>query len=135
MLWKFPAASVLAMGAAAGLDRSSHHRGYAWIFVGGNSSYTPAYTYTWSQAVEDGAGTNTYDPGPPPSALCNVPIAIGLKLRGASRAIEKAHCSVGEVVRKHADYVPGQVIQQHPGWGKTLAPGTQIRLTISLGPR
>ncbi len=133
VLWKFPAGSVLAMGVAAGSD-SSHHRGYAYLFVGGNAGYTPAYTYTWKQAVADGAGTNTYDPGPPPSALCNVPIAIGLKLAGASRAIEKAHCIVGDVVQEHTDYVPGIVFRQYPAPGKTLARGTSVRLTVSLGP-
>lgn len=132
VLWKF--GSVMAMGAAAGRD-SRRHRGYAYLFVGGTAAYTPTYTYTWKQAVEDGAGTNTYDPGPPPGALCNVPVAIGLKLAGASRAIEKAHCSVGEVVRKHTAYVPGIVVGQYPAPGKTLARGSSVRLTVSLGPR
>ena len=132
VLWKY--GPVLAMGAAAGRD-SRHHRGYAYLFVGGNAGYKPAYTYTWKQAVEDGAGTNTYDPGPPPSALCNVPVVIGLKMAGASRAIQKAHCSVGQVVSRHSDYVRGIVIRQYPGWGKTLARGASIRLTVSLGRR
>ena len=83
-----------------------HRRGYAYLFVGGNAAYTPTYTYTWKQAVEDGAGTNTYDPGPPPSSMCHVPVVIGMKLAGASRAIEKAHCTVGEVVSKHAATCP-----------------------------
>jgi hypothetical protein len=121
------------MGAAAGRS-SSHHRGYAYLFVGGNAGYRPTYTYTWKQAVADGAGTNTYDPGPPPSALCNVPAVIGMRLAGASRAIGKKHCVVGEVVRKHASYVRGIVIEQYPRWGKTLARGASIRLTVSLGP-
>jgi hypothetical protein len=132
VLWKY--GPVLAMGAAAGRDSRHHHRGYTYLFVGGNAAYKPAYTYTWKQAVEDGAGTNTYDPGPPPASMCNVPIAIGLKLAGASRAIEKAHCSVGEVVRKHANYLPGSVIRQYPAPGKTLARGSSVRLTVSLGP-
>ena len=131
VLWKY--GPVLAMGAAAGRD-SRHHRGYTYLFVGGNAAYTPTYTYTWKQAVEDGAGTNTYDPGPSPSSMCNVPVAIGLKLAGASRAIEKAHCSVGEVVSKHTDYVAGDVIRQYPAPGKTLARGSSVGLTVSLGP-
>ena len=132
VLWKYGANA--AMGAAAGRG-PSHRRGYTYLFVGGNSAYKPAYNYTWKQAVEDGAGTNTYDPGPPPSALCNVPIAIGRKLAGASRAIEKAHCSVGDVVRKHAPYLPGIVVRQYPAPGKTLARGSSVQLTVSLGPR
>ena len=123
------------MGAAAGRDSRHHRRGYTYLFVGGNSAYNPTYTYTWKQAVEDGAGTNTYDPGPAPASMCNVPAAIGLKLAGATRAIEKAHCTVGEVVSKHANYVPGIVIQQSPAWDKTLPRGSSVQLTVSLGPK
>jgi hypothetical protein len=53
----------------------------------------------------------------------------------ATRAIEKAHCTAGEVVSMNAAFVSGTVIGQHPAWGKTLAPGTAIGLTVSLGPR
>jgi len=133
VLWKFPRGSVLAMGAAAGND-SHHHRGYAWLFVGGNAGYKPTYAYTWKQAVAEGAGTNAYDPGPSPNSMCHVPIAIGMKLPGATRAIEKSHCVVGEVVRQHSDYVPGLVYQQHPAPGKTLDAGTKVKMTLSLGP-
>jgi hypothetical protein len=131
VLWRY--GSNAAMGAAAGSD-SHHHRGYTYLFVGGNATYKPHYNYTWKQAVEDGAGTNTYDPGPPPSAMCNVPAAIGLKLAGASRVIEKAHCSVGDVVSEHSNYVAGIVVQQNPVPGKTLARGSSVKLTVSLGP-
>jgi hypothetical protein len=123
------------MGAAAGRDSRHHHRGYTYLFVGGNASYKPAYTYTWKQAVADGAGMNAYDPGPSPRLMCHVPVAIGKKLPGATSAIEKAHCTVGEVVSKHGSFVSGTVIGQHPAWGKTLAPGSAIGLTVSLGPR
>jgi serine/threonine-protein kinase len=67
--------------------------------------------------------------------MCHVPILIGMKLPGATRKIKKAHCTVGEVISKYSNYVPGMVIQQHPAWGKTLATGTSIGLTVSLGPR
>ena len=66
--------------------------------------------------------------------MCNVPVAIGLDVAGATRAIEKAHCTVGDVVQKHADYSPGIVYQQHPASQKTLASGTSVSLTVSLGP-
>jgi hypothetical protein len=131
VLWRY--GSNAAMGAAAGRD-SRHHRGYTYLFVGGNSAYKPHFTYTWQQAVEDGAGTNAYDPGPPPGQLCNVPYAVGLKLAGATRVIEKAHCSVGEVVSKNANYAPGYVFQQSPAPGKTLPRGSSVGLTVSLGP-
>jgi len=133
VLWKYH--PVLAMGAAAGRDLRTHHRGYAYLFVGGNASYRPRYTYTWKQAVADGAGTNVYNPGPSPRSMCHVPIAIGLSLSHATRLIGKAHCTLGTVVRKHTAYVPGLVIRQHPAPGKVIARGARVALTLSLGPR
>jgi hypothetical protein len=133
VLWKFGAGSVLAMGAATGRD-SKHHRGYAWLFVGGSAGYSPQYTYRWSKAVADGAGTNTYDPGPSPASMCHVPVVIGYKLPGATQAIEKAHCAVGSVISKRTSYVPGIVYQQHPLPGRTFARGTHVKVTVSLGP-
>lgn len=66
------AGDLLAMGAAAGAGPNSVP-GYAMLIVGGcgtcNPAYTPTYTYTWSQAVADGAGTNTYDPGLPQATV------------------------------------------------------------------
>ena len=131
VLWKY--GPVLAMGAAAGRD-SRHHRGYAYLFVGGNARYAPVYTYTWTQAVADGAGTNAYDPGIAPAKMCQVPVIIGLRRGGAIRAIESTHCVVGDVVRKRSVYVPGIVYRQHPAPGKVLAPGTKVTMTVSLGP-
>ncbi len=134
VLWRFGASDVLAMGAAAGRD-SSHHLGYAYLFVGGNAGYTPAYTYTWSQAVEAGAGTNQYNPGTPPARMCHVPTLWGIKLPAARRAITNWHCTLGTVLRKHALYMPGVVIQQHPAPGKTVPVDTKVKLVVSLGPR
>jgi hypothetical protein len=135
VLWKFGGGSILAMGVAAGRDSSRHQLGYAYIFVGGSSAYKPEYTYTWKQAVADGAGTNVYDYGAPPRAQCEVPAVVGKALAGASRAIEDAHCSVGKLLHKHSYYEAGVVTQQHPEPGLRLAPGAKIRLTVSRGPR
>ena len=132
VLWKYGANA--AMGAAAGRD-SRHHRGYAWLFVGGSPGSTPTYSYTWQRAVADGAGTNTYDPGIAPAEMCQVPVVIGSKLAGAFRAIEKTHCALGDVAREHTMYTPGVVYRQHPAPGKTLAPGTKVTMSVSLGPR
>jgi len=131
VLWRYGANA--AMGLAAGRD-SHHHLGYAYLFVGGNSAYKPVFTYTWKTAVKDGAGTNAYDPGPPPGQVCDVPVVIGMDLNGASNAIEKAHCTVGDVVQKHTDYTPDVVFKQHPAPGNWLAPGASVGLTVSLGP-
>jgi hypothetical protein len=62
ILWKFGANAVLAMGAAAGVG-PSHGPAYAMILVAGGASYKATYSYTWSSAVADGAGTNSYKPG------------------------------------------------------------------------
>jgi len=134
VLWKFAPGSRLAMGFAQGLT-PHHRRGYAWLFVGGSAAYVPHYSYTWSKAVADGAGKNTYDPGTSPGKMCNAPIVIGLTLRGATRAIEKAHCTLGTVSREHTDYTPGVVFQQHPAPGKTIASGSPVSMTVSLGPQ
>jgi hypothetical protein len=61
VLRQFAGTGQLAMGAAAGVDRDGR-RGYAMLLVSGDSRYTPAYAYSWQQAVRDGAGTNPYAP-------------------------------------------------------------------------
>ena len=75
-----------------------------------------------------------FDAGPPPSAMCNVPVAIGLKLRGASRAIQKARCGVGEVVRKHAAYVPRIVIRAVPKSGARHSRAARASSSLSAWP-
>ncbi len=57
VLWSFGATGPLAMGSAVGKD-SAGISGYAMVLGKGDAgSYQPTYTYTWSQAVLDGAGT------------------------------------------------------------------------------
>jgi hypothetical protein len=132
VLWRYGPA--LAMGAAAGRDLRHHQRGYTYLFVGGSSSYTPHYVYTWKQAVADGAGKNTYDFGTPPPRMCHVPILIGMRGSPAARAITKGHCTVGTVKRRHMNYMAGIVVAQRPQWGRTFAPGSKVGLLVSLGP-
>ncbi len=64
VLWKFGSGAVLAMGAVAGWG-PGHGKGYGMLLVGGTAAYKPTYTYTWTQAVADGAGTHKYNPGTP----------------------------------------------------------------------
>ncbi len=138
ILWAFDRSDVLAMGAASGNGSS-----YATLLVGGfppdpswdDPGYTPTYSYTWAQAVADGAGTNTYDPGTPIVPTCQVPGVSGDSLRTAKRVIARSHCAVGAVFRRHARYSRGAVIQQRPVAGRTLPVGARITLTVSLGPR
>jgi hypothetical protein len=55
VLWGFGAGGPLAMGAAAGKD-SGGQSGFAMLLAQGGQSYKPAYTYTWAEAVANGAG-------------------------------------------------------------------------------
>jgi hypothetical protein len=58
VLWRFPGSARLAMGVAAGTD-SDGMSGYAMILGAGGGSYRPVYTFTWAQAVAQGAGRTT----------------------------------------------------------------------------
>jgi len=59
ILWSFGGTGALAMGSAVGIDPTGSP-GYAMVLGEGDvGSYRPAYTYTWSQAVHDGAGTGS----------------------------------------------------------------------------
>lgn len=64
VLWRFGRGAVLAMGAAGGVD-SQDAPGYAMLLVSGGAGFHPRYSYTWREAVIDGAGTNTYEPVAP----------------------------------------------------------------------
>ncbi len=56
-----------AMGASAGQEAKSGSNGYAMLIVAAHSHFEPQppYSYTWAEAVADGAGSNAYDPGTP----------------------------------------------------------------------
>jgi hypothetical protein len=133
VLWKFGSGSVLAMGAAAGLGPKGG-RAYAMLLVGGSSAYQPRYTYLWSQAVADGAGTHTYNPGVPQTTFCVVPSLVTTTLAAAERLLATAHCGVGTITRKYAPYAKGIVIRQSLPFGTVRAVGTKIQMTVSLGP-
>ncbi|MFL5822069.1 MAG: hypothetical protein ACJ764_01355 [Solirubrobacteraceae bacterium] len=59
VLWRFAKTGRSAMGAAAGKDRGGRP-GYAMLLGRGTRAYHPTYTYTWKQAVADGAGRHHY---------------------------------------------------------------------------
>jgi len=64
VLWEFDASGgPTAMGAAAG-SYAAGTPSYAMLLVqGSDSSYQPAYTYTWNQAVSDGANGGVVSDG------------------------------------------------------------------------
>jgi hypothetical protein len=64
ILWQFDSPGPLAMGAAVGQDQ--HGRpGYAMLLAQGNDHYKPAFTYTWRDALANGARPT----GPPPATV------------------------------------------------------------------
>ncbi|HZS30192.1 MAG TPA: PASTA domain-containing protein [Gaiellaceae bacterium] len=135
ILWEFDPSDVLVMGAATGTGPDGSP-GYAMLLFGGNPDFTPDYTYTWAQAVADGAGTNAYNPGSgQPTTHCVVPTVIGRKLTAAKRLIATGHCTVGKIVWKYTRYTKGSVLGQKPAPGKQLAEGAKLTLVVSKGLR
>lgn len=92
VLWQFSGVSALAMGAASGIDHAGDH-GYAML-LGGGSDYHPTYTYTWSQAQADGAGTNPYNPGTPSTGFGSTPSSTSHKLKITSLRVRGHHVVV-----------------------------------------
>jgi hypothetical protein len=54
ILWRFDSPGPLAMGAAVGQGQLGRP-GYAMLLVQGDDQYKPAFTYTWQDAVANGA--------------------------------------------------------------------------------
>lgn len=142
ILWEFDPTDVLAMGAAAGKDTSGSP-GYALILFGGfppdpdlgDPGYQPVYSYTWAQAVADGAGTNAYDPGVPKVAVCAVPKVAKKTLAQARRLVTAAHCRVGKITKAYSRVKKGSVVSQKPGAGAQLPSGSKVDLVVSKGKR
>jgi hypothetical protein len=55
VLWEFGGGGPLAMGAAVGTDPGGMPS-FTLLLVEGNQGYQPSYSYTWAEAVADGAG-------------------------------------------------------------------------------
>ena len=71
------------------------------------------------------------DPGP---ARCIVPKLRGKRLKAAKRAVRRAHCRVGRVVKRHSKVKPRRVIRQRPPAGSSRAAGSPVKLVVSRGP-
>jgi serine/threonine-protein kinase len=85
--------------------------------------------------VSNGPGTTTSPPPPPPpsSAKVTVPKVVGLDQAAAQRLLNRRGLKsrVGYV---HSTKPAGQVIQQSPTAGSSVARGTRVRMSVSLGP-
>ena len=140
ILWEFADGDVLAMGAASGTGPGGS-TSYAQLLVGGypagggDPGYQASYTYTWSQAVADGAGTNAYNPGsvqgPPPG--CVVPNLKKKTLAAAKRLLLGAHCRAGKIVLRTSKAKKGTVISQGYHAGSQLPNGAKVNLLVSRG--
>ena len=68
--------------------------------------------------------------------VCVVPKVKGKTLKAAKRAIGKAHCSAGKVMKAFSGKIKrGRVISQQPKPGKKLAAGSKVKLTVSKGKK
>lgn len=70
----------------------------------------------------------------PVTAQCVVPKLKGRRLKAAKRAIKRANCQVGRVVRRHARARRRRVIGQRPRAGSQHAAGSPVKLIVSRGP-
>lgn len=89
ILWQF-GPGTLAMGAAVGLD-SNGKTAYTMLLMQGSPSYTPVFTYTWDQAVADGAEssshTNSTSPAGASGAGSSAP-PLGAREAGATITVK-----------------------------------------------
>ena len=70
----------------------------------------------------------------PATEQCVVPKLKGKKLKAAKRAIKRAHCLVGRVVKRHSKAQRRRVIRQRPRAGTERAAGSPVKLVVSRGP-
>lgn len=70
----------------------------------------------------------------PVAEKCIVPKVRGKKLKAAKRAIRRAHCRVGRVVKRRAKAKPRKVIRQRPRARTERAVGSPVKLIVSRGP-
>lgn len=66
---------------------------------------------------------------------CTVPNVKRFSLEAAKRALLRAHCSLGRVMRAFSTTVrKGRVISQRPRRGARLPEHTRVRVVVSKGP-
>ncbi len=64
-----------------------------------------------------------------------VPDVVGMSQSAASSSITSAGLVVGRIGHEHGDTIPrGSVISQNPAAGASVAAGSSVALTVSLGP-
>lgn len=69
------------------------------------------------------------------TAHCVVPKVRGKKLKVAKRAIRRAHCRVGRIVKRHSEKVKRRrVVRQRPRPRTERPAGAPVKLVVSRGP-
>jgi uncharacterized repeat protein (TIGR01451 family) len=67
---------------------------------------------------------------------CVVPKLKGLRLKGAKKALRKAHCAAGKVTHRNSGKVKkGRVVRGAKKRGAVLPAGTKVKLTVSRGAK
>ena len=104
-----------------------------------NSSTVPV-GYVISQnpsagaSVASGTSVNLTLSLGPQVTMISVPNVVGLLQANAQSAITSAGLTVGTITQAYSATVPsGNVISQSPAAGISVAPGTTVNLTVSLG--
>lgn len=71
-----------------------------------------------------------------PAPSCVVPKLQGRSVKGAKKALRKANCKPGKVVRRYSGKLKkSKVIRTRPGTGKVRPAGTQVKLIVSKGAK
>ena len=115
---------------SAGLTVGTITQAYSNTVPSGNViSQNPASGAT----VTPGSAVNlTVSKGPQPVMVPNV---VGMTQAAAQTAITSAGLTVGTISQAYSDTVPsGNVISQSPASGASVASGSAVSLTVSLGP-
>ena len=75
------------------------------------------------------------EPGAQASAKrCKVPKLAKKTLKSAKRALKRAGCRTGKVVKRPSSRIrKGRIVSSRPGAGRRLAPGAKVRLVLSQG--
>jgi RHS repeat-associated protein len=120
---------------------SSYPSGMTINTKSGLITWTPGANQTGEQSVNvtviDGKGgsdSQSYIVTVAPTGFTTVPNLINLTRTAAETTIVKAKLSVGIPKFINNSAIPGSVISQTPNAGASVAIGTPVALTVSLGP-
>lgn len=110
-------------GEGGGAGSSGFVPGATNTSIGTDTTGAPAIAFTFTANAPPPTAT-----GPASTVKCVVPKLAGRKLKGARKALGRAHCKLGKVHRKQPD--AKHVVGQHPKPGKTRAAGSKVSVTL-----